>query len=601
MRRFEGLFLLLIVGFAGAVAARERPERLDFSTIGIYGTVFDFCDYSVFKMMPQDDPGKYGHYGDMVDRTWKEGKLNLVGLYCFDRVQYKKPIAEAKRMADEMLAALDLGQVYAVFLSEENVTWNGGLDYLNELYDYIKARHPTLPVYQWYSMPMLPHPKQRADGWIIDPYGFTRERFRRYLQKYLALGLPVIDCINASERPDFGQDSFDQVEVCREFNVPMFFYAVDNKLGSPAIWLRSDDPELKRRREWVQQVAARAHQTDTSKLPLETAEFSTGQPVELGGDEHGRDRYEEDFGQEGFLDDATIRGFTRLRWDGRQETLSFVPRAERSSEVELVYHFVSSFELSAPEAEVDGRADLRGAELELALSINGWRFEHGSGFAGGPEAGKFALRSSAADDEKFKGREFWVRLRGKLPAARAGACTLDGLKVVCAVALPDRREVVLKPDEEGAVSYREDFGSQKFRHLAELDNAARIEWHRGSIATRGVAGHSNVAGIRQKFVCARPVRSIHLTARCFAHRSLGSSNEIGLSLDGKAPLLRAKTSGREDKTGRFVGTLELDAATDKRFAGVKEFWVHLIMRNSSGVKTNVSNRFEWFKVSAEAE
>ncbi|MBM4078851.1 MAG: hypothetical protein FJ278_04060, partial [Planctomycetes bacterium] len=260
--------------------------QLDHSKVGVYGTLFDFCDYSVFKFIYKDEADfaeRLPRWRKMLGDAAAAGKPNLVLLYTFDRVKHSQPIEQYVRQTDAVLKALDLTQVHALCLSEENVTWNKGLDVLNALYDHIKA-HYRVQVYQWLTMPDIPHPKLRADGWIIDPYGFDRVRFRRYLQKYLATGRPVIDCIWAS--PAHSKFSLDhtppqQVEVCREFNVPMFFYCVDTKLGSPAVWLKSNDPDIVAPREWLMGVVRKAHEEGARGLPLESANFSTGKPIEV--------------------------------------------------------------------------------------------------------------------------------------------------------------------------------------------------------------------------------------------------------------------------------------------------------------------------------
>lgn len=131
--------------------------------------------------------------------------------------------------------ALPLDLVDIVFLSEENIAWNNGLEIQNALYDHVKAEHPDLPVYQWFTPYDTPHAGLRADGWIIAPYRLNAQDFRTYLMKYVATGLPVINCVNASPSVGAFQSSQDQVDICREFNVPMFFYAVDGIEGSPFI------------------------------------------------------------------------------------------------------------------------------------------------------------------------------------------------------------------------------------------------------------------------------------------------------------------------------------------------------------------------------
>jgi len=171
-----GMGVAALVALAAMAVAAERPVRkpLGFADIGVYGTLFDFCDFSVYKLRysaKTPEPERLARYRKLLHETAASGKRNLVGLYTFDRVKHSRPISEYIANTDAVLDAIDLADVYAVFLSEENVTWANGLNVLNALYDHIKKRHPTLPVYQWLTAPMAPHPKLKADGWCYDLYG----------------------------------------------------------------------------------------------------------------------------------------------------------------------------------------------------------------------------------------------------------------------------------------------------------------------------------------------------------------------------------------------------------------------------------------------
>ena len=86
----------------------------------------------------------------------------------------------------------------------------------------------------------------------------------------------------------------------------------------------------------------------------------------------------------------------------------------------------------------------------------------------------------------------------------------------------------------------------------------------------------------------------------YAHRSLGSFNTIGLSLDGREPILVQTTRGKEGKSGAYRGMLEIDASGDQRFLNVRELWVHLTMTNGCGVATRTSNKLLRCEVEAWA-
>ena len=93
------------------------------------------------------------------------------------------------------------------------------------------------------------------------------------------------------------------------------------------------------------------------------------------------------------------------------------------------------------------------------------------------------------------------------------------------------------------------------------------------------------------------MKDLRVLVESYSHRSLGAHNEIGVSLDGQNVLISETTSGRENAAGRYSGEIEIDLSGDERFAGVKEFWVHFTMINSSGVKTGQSNDIRALRVS----
>jgi hypothetical protein len=585
-------------------AFAETP--LDHSAVGVYGTRFDFCDYSVYKFIYKD-PAQFQKslpkWRQRLSDTTALGKRNLVLLYTFDRVKHAHPIAQYIRDTDTVLRALDLKTIYALCLSEENVTWNNGLQVLNALYDYIKANY-HVQVYQWLTMPDIPHPKLHADGWIIDPYGFDRVRFRRYLQKYLATGRPVIDCIWASPPHSglrFDETPQQQVDVCREFNVPMFFYCVDTKWGSPNVWLRSNDPDIVTPREWVMGVVNKAHQEGARGLPLESANNSMGQDIEVSGDERGVYEYLDAFATEDFLDDAGIRGFFGLAWDGEKETLACDPARSRLPAIELLYHFRSPFRISEVKAELVGSHE-GPATTRLGISENGHQWTQ----VEARSAGKFSLTAVPTGNATFSEREIWVRVTVGAPSgAGPGRSILDYLRVSCRTAAPERREVKLEPDVAGNVRYVEDFASRKYVHLAEVQGADRLEWKRGGISTHGVKGRVNTVALTWKFVSDKPLHDLSIVVQGMANtESLGAANTAGLSLDGKTILVTDTTAGKNVNPraqGWCKEPLTLDPRDRPEFSGIRQFHLHVVMSNNSAAQTAISNRITKLEVSATAK
>ena len=606
-----GLLAVAAIALAAEQPAARKP--LTFADVGVYGTMFPFCDFSVYKLIydaKKPNPERLARFRRMLHDTAAKGKRNLLGLYTFDRIKHSRPIAEYLANTDAALDAIDLADVHAMFLSEENVTWNSGLKVLNALYDHIKQRHPDLPVYQWLTMPAVPHAKLKADGWVYDLYRADRETSRRKFMKYLVTGRPFVMCLNASPdvslfgQPKGGAVSQAQVDLCRELDIPMFFYCVDLKWGSPYIWLRSEDEAIAPWRRWVLGVVNQCHRTDPATLPLPSAQYSTGRAIEAAGDEANRFVYREKFDSLQFVDDATIMGFLNLRWDGVSETLAFEPQAGAMDTVELQYHFVSDFELSGIAAKLTGKVMASaGSPVQIALSATGHNWPHEALAAPG-QARDFALNVSAADDLKFRGKEFWVRILGKVDPAkrRVAAAVLDSLEVTCQVAPPARREVALTPDRRGRVAWRDGFDSTKHLHQAHIAGKQELEWRRGRLGTHGVKGRGNTVALRWKLVCDKPLAGVKVRLACSCNeRDLGASNRLAASLDGQTKLVEQVTRGRTDTRGRFRGTLELDLSADARFRGVRAFWVHAEMHNGCGVRTGTSNTLDAIEIEAAAE
>ncbi|MGD9497832.1 MAG: hypothetical protein AB7Y46_16135 [Armatimonadota bacterium] len=575
MRLTTALLALLTCTLAGPVLA---VDALDFSTVGIYGRDFEVCDFTNFKFFAR--PENYESYARMVREAHERGQFVMVGLYTYDRVTLKGPIEEYFRATDELLDALPLELVDAVFLSEENIAWNNGIEIQNQLYDHVKQRHPKLPVYQWFTPYDAPHAGVRADGWIIDPYRLGTQDFRKYLMKWLSTGLPVINCVNASPEVGDFQSSQDQVEVCREFNVPMFFYAVDSHQGSPFIWMQTDEPELATWRGWFMRVREMCHATDVSRLPLPSAQWSYGIPMEVAGGADNRFAYADDFGNTKFIDDATIDGFGALRWDGFGRRLGVLG----GGAVTLTWHLWSVFEMRVPAVTltvtpVEGAAG--GAALSWSGDGNTWQ--------------EMAAGEPVPD---FAGRNLWVRVRlwAEGPAGEP-VLWLDDLAITGETVPPAQRVVQILPeDRRGNFAWRDDFESTRALHQAVITGGEDLQWQRGSVGIHGQDGRAIRPTLRWHFTSERPMQNVTITVESYSHRQLGAHNEIGVSLDGENVLISETTSGREDSTGRYTGTITLDLSGDERFADATELWLHVAMINTAGVATGRSNEIRLVEI-----
>jgi hypothetical protein len=134
-------------------------------------------------------------------------------------------------------------------------------------------------------------------------------------------------------------------------------------------------------------------------------------------------------------------------------------------------------------------------------------------------------------------------------------------------------------------------------HLAQIEGGERLEWTRGKVQIHGHEGERLAPTLRWHFTSERTMENLTVVIDSYSHRSLGARNEFGISLDGETPLVTATTSGREDSSGRYVGTIEFDLSEDERFEGATELWLHATMINSSAVVTNRSNSIDRVRLS----
>jgi len=192
---------------------------------------------------------------------------------------HKTPNVDAmERRLVNMLQEVNPDCLYAITLGEEQVYWQGWGEALAALYHRCKKRWPDLPVYQWWSPMQVPNVRAEggwvalpADGWVIDLYGQPREEFEKKVVMCLETRKPLIHIAWASpEWPEYcGAESWDkggrkifddQVEICREYNVPVAYFCTqkyvekDGKRINPIRWgWHAVDPVV---RAWYRELEA---------------------------------------------------------------------------------------------------------------------------------------------------------------------------------------------------------------------------------------------------------------------------------------------------------------------------------------------------------
>ncbi len=126
--------LLVAVACAGSA-----QEPLSFATVGFYGIHLPVGDFAFLKFTytSPEHKSRIPAFNRLLEQVAAAGQRAIVGLYTFDRVTHKRPIEEYVRNTDQLLAGLRRDLIYAACPSEENVTWNRGLQVLNALYECI--------------------------------------------------------------------------------------------------------------------------------------------------------------------------------------------------------------------------------------------------------------------------------------------------------------------------------------------------------------------------------------------------------------------------------------------------------------------------------
>ncbi|MCA9117708.1 MAG: hypothetical protein KDA79_21705 [Planctomycetaceae bacterium] len=484
---------------------------------------------------------------------------------------------------DRFLAAMPLEDFHGIVLAEENVAGGGRAEVLEKLYRRIKEKY-RIQVFQWWSPSgNVPSWNIPADGWIIDEYFLGGQRFRRIVQRYLVTGAPLVvmpyAAWSAGEEhwsPATWQSLEDQLEVCREYNLPTAFYWVFNTgchfgLNHGTFMDRINQRVL----DWTQEAGKLP--ADYAGLP--SADHSIGDGLEIAPHEEGRLLYRDAFDSSQFIEDADIAGFRSLLW-GSDGTLALRSRKEQQPRASLTWRFAGDFPAEAIEASVRVPFLSPGSRATLSLSADGgetWpHVVQSNGTA--PQT----LSVSAADDPPFHNcRAFRVRVTmSGDPQDGEVVLRIDDLHVAARLSIPAEPEIRLKPrgDGSGPFSYHDDFQTQKFRYSAKVERVDQLEWSRGAISVRMRPG-----GAQPELIWAvtspHPLRQITVNVNGRANRgSLGTEHYLDLSTDGRNWSHSASTVGLPvNKSGWAAHGLQAKTGDDPEFAGVEKFYVRLRM------------------------
>ena len=581
----QSLLCLLILGAVSIASAFEGP-RLTARDAGLYvGVAGDYMfgkvpfTFSIEQVSRKSDPVALSK---MVERLNANGKRTILDVFLYENGnEQAKPAADYMAWLAPLLSKLPLDKVYAITLSEENIYWNGHQEMLAELYRLVKAKYPTLAVYQWYSpgagapgfgaWPLLP-----ADGWLIDEYCRPREQFENLVKKYTVLDKPLIHIAWAApgwkEFSTWDKVWDDQLEICRRYGVPISFFcwwppdSTPPPPGNQSMWSWSTPAGTEHYRVWHQVVLPYVERLRDGLHDQQDANRSVGRGIPVAGDEQGQFSYHEDFHiSPQFIDDADIEGFTGLRWTGQR--LEVKPDRVAT----LTYRLQSPFALH--DARAVARCDGPDTSVTLSLSADGKKW----------------VAASNVDDQvttalpEVAGRKlqrFWVRV--ELSGKRKWPAALTDLKITARVEPPAVPQVALIPEPDGRISFTDDFRSQLYLHAGRLTNSAEIKWVPGGLRMFGKQGVVNEATVDYHFVCERPLRDVTATLAAVADKAnMGASVELSASLDGQTfqPAVTTDAAGKPSFRGDLVLRPDLGEG------GAKDFWVRIKLVNSCGVAT----------------
>lgn len=604
MRDKKGIIIfaficLFLLNVSSIYSGYKKKNILDFSKVGVYGGAGNakFYDFSVYSINVPNEVSPLKHvesWRKYIHGASEVGKITLPRISFWHWEDIYKPPSEsfqtyAKRL-DLALKSIDLEEIYGICLDEENADWDRRRrDMLNKLYDYVKSNY-HIPVYQWYNPGDTPHFSQKADGWILNPYRATNPKFRKILQKYLIWGKPVICCIWADgakgaylkKHLEKQKQAFkDQVNTCKEFNVPIFFYCTAPM--SVNQWLTSQEPVASEFRKMVYEVVKEAHKISPGELPLPSANFSEGRKIEISGDIEGKYIYQENFDSYKFIDDANIEGFLNLRLDGRKKALRVLSFPYKKG-VSLTYKFYSVFNIHNIETVVDINYLSEKSRCEVSFSKDGKNWMKKTRETTG-------IWEISYNSEPTK--NLWIKISFP-PSGEKDylVAELNKLGIKAKIKVKKHDEVLLQPDEQGQVRWVEDFQSQKYLHLThKIFGPDDLIWQPGRLSIRGAKGRRVESKLIYKFVSPKPLSDIVIELKCSANSpNLGGVNKISVSLNGKNWEYTDTTKNKKtNKIGTFAGVLKIDLSKKPKYSHIKELWVCIEMINCSYIRSNISN------------
>ncbi|MEI6424320.1 MAG: hypothetical protein WCP55_19040, partial [Lentisphaerota bacterium] len=248
------LFILFANNIASAGANETGLKHIGFESGGIYvmGANAKLRGGTLAHITAEPE----SKIGDVLKKNREEGRFNLVqwGTKAIGRQDKNLDIPKMEQALTQWLRAHDTSLIDAIVMSEElHYNWTGLAD---AFYAVVKREAPGLAVYVWPSSPTVPTKMvpgadgrimPQADGWVYDLYTVYYTEAARIYSEYLRTGKPFIACLSASPERQGGGSLIsvqDQVALCMRYDLPVFYWATDPKLGSAGGWFHERLIEL---------------------------------------------------------------------------------------------------------------------------------------------------------------------------------------------------------------------------------------------------------------------------------------------------------------------------------------------------------------------
>ncbi len=575
-----------------------------YSRLGVYGGGPEsYFDYQLFKIdLKESVPNKVEFWKslkELSERAPKKQLHNIFVIYCGERTDR---LEDAKKRVDAWLQPEPMAPTYpelipAICIGEENVSSRDKV--LDGLARHIRETY-HIPVFQWYSDPLIPNPNLTADGWIWDSYNRDEVSFRKHLQKFAAFKKTAI-CMPWATDPHWPQwaqypttealinREWHQFRTCCEFNISCAVFSVGGA-GNVNAWLDSQTKEMVILRNWLRNKRLEMHSYHPGQLPLPSANFSArDSAVQAGGDSTSPSVYQENFDGFDWLRDADVRGFTDLQLTSRPEKPGFLQTIavnNRRAHTSLVYRFESYFPLKSVKVSLAGAAPIEAKCINtLAIGIDeletNWPLHVN-------QKGNDEIRLLTLQDDKIvKGQHvFYVRIEMQNDADQDGLAgnRLDQFRVECIHQSPPKDAAgKLIADEYGSLSYSDDFALPRWQHLGELNVSHKKSggYGKDGFWVSGVKGTTASTHLLQRFSTEEPIKQLYIDVNCFADEpNLGGSVSLQLAPRGQAPQWTVTTHGVHQ------GRLRLEVSGDE-LQTLTDFDLHITLKSKSGVDSNM--------------